>query len=132
MNKVNMYSIFDKAAGTFNSPVCCVSDAVAIRMLRETLADMSTILARYPDDYQLVKVGEFIVDNGQVNPCACLLVDGFRSLLPSKEGGSCGGNLPPEVAERPVSPVELKIPGQNSDQAMKSEPTTQSKKPEVM
>lgn len=99
MYKMNLYSIFDRAAGTYNAPICCVSDSVAIRMLRETLCDASTILAKYPDDYQLVKIGEFLVENGQINPQLVVLVDGFRSLL--EQGVSCRGQQPPEAAERP-------------------------------
>lgn len=100
MSKFDMYSLYDKASETYGQVICFVSDAVAVRSLREVLADMSTIMAKYPDDYQLVKVGEFFVENGQINPCHVVLFDSLRALIPQGVELS-GGQAPQEAAERP-------------------------------
>lgn len=99
MSKFYMYSLYDKASETYGQVLSFVSDAVAVRSLREVLRDMTTIMARYPDDYQLVKVGQFLVENGQINPCHVVLFDTLRALLPQGVELS-GGQAPQEVAER--------------------------------
>lgn len=63
-----MYSIYDKVAQTYNTPFFQTNDQVAVRSFRELAADATSSLYRSPSDYQLIRIGAFDSDDGQLLP----------------------------------------------------------------
>lgn len=67
--KVNLYSVRDVKAGAYNVPFCASNDAIAGRMLGGVVnGNRETSLARYPEDFQLFRIGTFSDDDGVVSP----------------------------------------------------------------
>lgn len=63
-----IFSVFDEKAQVFNAPFFTNNDAVATRMMRQTLADKNTSLAQYPGDFVLYSLGLFDPASGQIEP----------------------------------------------------------------
>lgn len=71
-------AVFDKKAETFGELVSFDSEQAAVRAFGDVLADTRTMIGRHPEDYKLVKLGEFDHLGGVVSGCdAFLLCDGF-------------------------------------------------------
>lgn len=98
---VFLYSVFDSASGTYNNVVTMVSDAVALRTLRETLSDENVLLRKYPQDYTLVCLGQFDPQSGEINPCR-RVVARIADLLAGVE--LSGGEAPKKSQSAPKSP----------------------------
>lgn len=60
-----MYSIFDKVAGTYSEPFLSVNEATAIRRFNWQLSQSVMVAG----DCALYKVGEFDLDTGAITPC---------------------------------------------------------------
>lgn len=53
------YSLYDCKALIYSPPFYAATDAAAVRMVSDTVADPNTSLSRHPTDYVLFMVGEF-------------------------------------------------------------------------
>lgn len=58
------FSLYDSKALVYSPPFYAATDAAAIRMVSDTVADPQTSLSRHPSDYILVRVGEFDDNKG--------------------------------------------------------------------
>lgn len=65
---VEMYSVYDKKTKVYQNPMFSPNRGTAIRDLHDFLHNRGkdTMMAKYPDDYQLTRVGCFDEDLGQV------------------------------------------------------------------
>lgn len=61
-----MVSIFDVAVGSFNRPFFCRTVAEARRIFADEVARPDSPLNAHPEDYRLVKLGEFEETTGEV------------------------------------------------------------------
>ena len=61
------YSIFDKKAKTYASPFPALNDSVAIRMVSVS-ATGESLLAQYPEDFSIFRVGTFSEETGVFSP----------------------------------------------------------------
>lgn len=69
---VYLYSIRDVAIGHYAPPFLARSDNEAKAMVRDAL-EPGSILARYPRDYQLYRIGEMTEKDALVsNVCECI------------------------------------------------------------
>lgn len=64
--KMNMYSIWDRKAQTYNQLFCAPNDAVAMRQITQVCMDESTDLARTPEDFELHQLGMWETASGQI------------------------------------------------------------------
>ena len=67
------YSVFDKKAGSFSSPIFMINDAIAKRSLSSVVFDSKSTLNQFPDDYALYCVGDFDDVTGSLSP---VILDG--------------------------------------------------------
>lgn len=65
--KLKIYSIRDKKAEVYFTPMFLSNDAVAIRMLRGELMSPTSNIAAFPEDYSLHKVGIFDDETGIIS-----------------------------------------------------------------
>jgi len=56
---LNIYSIFDSATKSYNTPFFMQNDELAIRALKNLVNDDSTDVCKFPDQFILFKLGEF-------------------------------------------------------------------------
>jgi hypothetical protein len=63
---IQLYSVFDRKAKVYNTPMFLVNDQVALRVFHSMVFDKDTMVSRYPEDYILYRVGEFNTLDGIV------------------------------------------------------------------
>lgn len=65
--KLEIFGLFDDAAGAFLPPWYSVSEAMILRMLSELPADHQ--FRKYSDQYTLFRLGSFDQDTGEFSDC---------------------------------------------------------------
>lgn len=60
-----VFAIYDNKVGGFNKPFVLKNKAEAERVLRQTLQGSDTLLARFPQDYNLYILGELDMISGK-------------------------------------------------------------------
>lgn len=89
-----LYSIRDVAMGHYAPPFLSRSDAEAKAMVRDVM-EPGSILARFPRDYQLYRIGEMNEKDGLVDnkcECVCSVYDlARREVLEATEATAEGG-----------------------------------------
>ncbi len=65
---MKIFTIRDSKAEAYHNPFFATNIALAIRMLEQTVQDQSTLLAKYPADFELFIIGEFDDQAGLVEP----------------------------------------------------------------
>ena len=68
---LNIYSIFDSATKSYNTPFFMQNDELAIRALKNLVNDDSTDVCKFPDQFILFKLGEFNDSTGFINNDDC-------------------------------------------------------------
>jgi hypothetical protein len=66
--KMNVYSIYDTAAAVYLRPFFMQSDGQALRSFSDIANDAEHDIGRHPEDYTLVRIGDFNDQNGQLIP----------------------------------------------------------------
>lgn len=91
-----LYSIRDVAIGHYAPPFLARSDAEAKAMVRDAI-EPGSVLARFPRDYQLYRIGEMNEKDGLVdNKCECLcsVYDlARREVVEATETATEGGDV---------------------------------------
>ncbi len=64
--KLNIYSIYDTAAGLYSRPFFCQSDAEALRMFSDLSVDAEHPVGKHPEDYMIFRLGIFDDNKGTV------------------------------------------------------------------
>lgn len=67
MKKV-YYSIYDTASGVYNQPFLQHSDKEAQRSFQQLAIDSETQIGKHPEDYYLVRLGQFDDTKGTLIP----------------------------------------------------------------
>jgi len=65
---IGIYSIFDKKALSYSAPFFVPNELVAMRSVGSAVADKSSLLGQYPEDYDLYEVGSWDDQAGAVIP----------------------------------------------------------------
>lgn len=93
---VYLYSIRDVAIGHYAPPFLARSDADAKAMVRDAM-EPGSILARFPRDYQLYRIGEMTEKEGLVDnktECVCSVYDlSRREVIEASEVSQEGGEV---------------------------------------
>ena len=66
--KLNVYSIFDSAAGAYTRPFYTQADAQALRMFTDIALDADNDIGKHPEDYSLVRCGVWNDQDAQFTP----------------------------------------------------------------
>lgn len=66
MNKVNAYCVYDRKSKIYNTPYFLINDQVAMRQFQAVVNDKESMLYKYPEDYQMYKIGEFDMLTGKL------------------------------------------------------------------
>lgn len=63
-----LYSIFDSKSGIYAAPFVETNKGSAIRAINELIARGDSTPAKYPEDFQLVHLGSYDEQSGQIVP----------------------------------------------------------------
>lgn len=66
---MNLYSVYDEVAQTFNAPFPEANDKSAMRAFGTVCNDPVSILSKHPGDYYLYKVGTMDEHTGDLVSC---------------------------------------------------------------
>lgn len=61
-----IFAIYDAKAGAFMQPFFSVNEGTALRAVRAAMEDGNSQLAKFPEDYQVFKVGQFDDEKGRI------------------------------------------------------------------
>lgn len=80
--KLNVYSLYDRAAMTYGHPFYALNDAVAIRIFYDSLLrPEGKMLQKHPDDFELRHIASFDDEKGSFEPALCLTLATARAGL---------------------------------------------------
>jgi len=82
---MNLYSIRDKKANDFGTPMAMPTDAHAVRAFQQEVnrADTGNMLNQYPEDFAIYKIGTFDSYNGDIAPCKIMLLEAVAAKKPA-------------------------------------------------
>lgn len=66
---LNVYSVFDTQAQTYNVPFFMKKDGQALRAFIDITNDPKTDIHKHPTDYVLFRLGSFDDESGVISPC---------------------------------------------------------------
>lgn len=66
---MNLYSVYDEVAQTFNAPFPEANDKSAMRAFGTVCNDSASILSKHPGDYYLYKIGKMDEHSGDLVSC---------------------------------------------------------------
>jgi hypothetical protein len=66
--KLNAYSIYDTASGTYMRPFFTTADGQAIRSFSDISTDATHEVGKHPEDYSLHRIGIFDDNKGTFTP----------------------------------------------------------------
>lgn len=66
MQKLVIFSIFDKKAVAYNQPFYYHQKGQAIRALQDNVNEPNSPISKHPEDYALYKIGEFDDLSGEI------------------------------------------------------------------
>lgn len=76
----NIYAIRDLKTN-YGNPVCDMNDEAAKRGFMMAVEYGQNELSKMPQDFELVKIGTFDEDTGEIVPCAMeIIITGFECL----------------------------------------------------
>lgn len=77
----NVYSVFDKTSQTYLPPFLSVKDGVAIRQIQDVIhQDQNHHFARFSKDFDLVRLGAFDPESGQIDTSDFTLIINLDQL----------------------------------------------------
>ena len=79
---MQIFSIFDKKAGIYNTPFFAINHRVAVRSLCDLCADTRSFVCKHPEDYALYLLGDFDDSNGAIQPCAPVCISEATACMP--------------------------------------------------
>lgn len=81
-----VYSLFDRKVKEFGSLVVASNDEAIMRAAREGIPGTGSTAAKYPEDFDLMRVGSFDPDTGVLGAEAPRLVVNVADLLKEVPG----------------------------------------------
>lgn len=66
MPNLKVYSVFDEKAEEFSPPFYQANDRLAQRMVTESARGNGNMLAAYPEDFKLYRLGTFDTNSGKL------------------------------------------------------------------
>ena len=103
--RLNVYSVFDVAAGAYARPFFMQSDAAAQRTFSDEVTNPESVIGAHPEDYSLFRVGYWDDNKGKLTGEApeCLST-ALEALAQSRKVDKAAiHNLETELRENAVS-----------------------------
>lgn len=95
MQKFNFYSIFDVKAQTYGAPFTALNDSLALRVVAEIVTySGNTDYKRYPQDFSIFCLGDFVDNTGAIGSCTPRLVSTLTAVFDALRGAAVGGEAP--------------------------------------
>lgn len=66
--RLNVYSIFDTASGTYRRPFFMMADGEAMRVFSDMAANAEHEIGAHPEDYSLVRIGTYDDNKARLVP----------------------------------------------------------------
>lgn len=66
---LNIYSVYDRAVGTYGSPFAALAHGQAIRNFADLTNDQRSTISKHPGDFTLFHIGTFNDQLGQLVEC---------------------------------------------------------------
>ena len=83
--KVNLYAVFDTASGIYDGPIPGKSDGQMVRQFSDMAVNAEHPIGQHPEDYSLIKVGNWNDGTGEVNDCSnTTLITGLEAVANSR------------------------------------------------
>lgn len=76
-----VFSLFDRKAGDYGGLVLSKNEEMAKRTLLEAMLKSESLLSKYPDDYDLMLLGEFDDETGELSGSFPRRVCSLREVL---------------------------------------------------
>ena len=76
-----MLAVHDKESRTFRQPFSMNTKRDAVESFRQVVNDENSQFNKFPDDFDLVQVGEFCVRTGELKPMPPTVLASASSLL---------------------------------------------------
>lgn len=80
---MRVYSLFDRKLREYGSLVLCQNDEAVKRAIHEGIPANSTV-GKYPEDYDVMLLGDFDSATGVIEPLQIVLVENVREILHGK------------------------------------------------
>ena len=65
---LRIYSVLDEKSEEYSPPFFAANDRLAERMIMEASKGQGSMLAAYPEDFKLYRIGEFDALTGEIKP----------------------------------------------------------------
>ncbi|QXP08299.1 MAG: nonstructural protein [Arizlama microvirus] len=81
---MKLYSVYDKRAREFGSPMAMPTDAHAVRSFTQEVnrEDTGNMLNQFPEDFAIYHVGDFNQELGQITGQHNMLLEGVAAKRP--------------------------------------------------
>lgn len=66
--RLNIYTIFDVASGTYKRPFCAQADGEVLRVFKDMALNKDHEIGAHPEDYTLWRIGTFDDNKAQLVP----------------------------------------------------------------
>lgn len=83
--KLEIYTIRDKKTDVYNTPFFQRSVEEAMRTIADAANDERTHLAKFPDDFEIYRLGSFNDNSGKIDPVIPTFVCSVSSLKVSTQ-----------------------------------------------
>lgn len=102
MAKLRMFVVYDSKAEIYNTPFCMNTVGAALRAFADQANDPSTMIGKYPTDYDIFEIGTFDDNSGKIEAHEARahlakaqdFVKEQSELWPVKQNGSRPPNSP--------------------------------------
>ena len=101
---MQMYALLDTKAERCTPPFLASTDNEAARLVAISVARSGTLPAEYPEDFVLIRVGEWNEATGVISPIVPVTVQNVSAILQALKTPSAP--LPAVVKEAPVEEKE--------------------------
>lgn len=82
---MRVYSVLDLKVKEYGPLILGNSDAAMARAARDGVPGSGSVIAKHPEDFNLMYLGEFDVDTGMLVPVDVpILVENFATLIPAE------------------------------------------------
>lgn len=83
---LRMYSVYDKKSQVYHPGQYCHNDPHALRFFSMQFENKDSVMGKYPEDFDIYRVGEFDDSTGLVKSCTPEYIINVYALLNASNG----------------------------------------------
>jgi len=92
MEKLGIYAIYDKKAERYDTPYFAISDLFAKRRYALMADEPKSVLTKWKDDFQLMRLGTVSTITGEIDNVCCEIILEGREIVDTNQTTLNGGN----------------------------------------